>query len=139
MQDKDLWKIFQESLRLNKVTFKYAAIFWSSHYIVHCGVVGRTTYMWNTVVNAAELFSKVIFKRIFFYCLLCVRMTLLSTRMKFLDINLTKEWSLLLHAMYYPVPSTGQCYRKPYSTLVLKIIKKSAKQENSSLYINCIL
>jgi hypothetical protein len=45
--------------------------------------------------------------------------------MKFLDINLTKDSSLLLHAIHSS--STGGFERKPYSTPVLKIhTKKSA-------------
>ncbi len=40
---------------------------------------GGTTYMWNTVVNDAELISKAIFKaNIFFDCFLRVRLSLLS-------------------------------------------------------------
>jgi hypothetical protein len=54
---------------------------------------------------------------------------------EFLDINLTKESSLLLHAIHVnsTVPSTilYSGFNNPY--------KKSAKQENSSLYINSIL
>ncbi len=42
-------------------------------------------------------------------------------------------------SMQFTVPSTGGCYRKQYSTLGLKIhTKKSAKQENSSLFLNSI-
>jgi hypothetical protein len=38
------------------------------------------------------------------------------------------------------VPSTGGFKRKPYSSLVLKILsKKSAKKENSGLFMNSIL
>ncbi len=59
--------------------------------------------------------------------------------MEFLDINLTKDSSLLLHAIF-TVYSTGGFYRKPYSTEVLKLHTiKSAKQENSSLFMNSIL
>jgi hypothetical protein len=38
---------------------------------------------------------------------------------------------------YSQVPSTGGFYRKPFSSLILKIYpKKSAKQENLSLFMN---
>jgi hypothetical protein len=54
--------------------------------------------------------------------------------MEFLDINLTKNSSLLvyaIHSIFY-----WRFYRKP---LVLKIhIKKLAKQENSSLIMNSL-
>ncbi len=50
---------------------------------------------------------------------------------EFLDIILTKNSSLLLHAIH------SLSTRKTDSTLVLKILtKKSAKQENSSLFVN---
>ncbi len=53
---------------------------------------------------------------------------------EFLYINLTKDSSLLLHAIF-TVSSTGVFYRKPYSTLVLKHhTVRSAKQKNSSLH-----
>jgi hypothetical protein len=56
-----------------------------------------------------------------------------TTEMEFLEINLTKNLSLLVDA----ISSTGGFYRKPHSTLVLKIhTKKSAKQENLSLIMN---
>jgi hypothetical protein len=58
--------------------------------------------------------------------------------MEFLDINLTKDSSLLLHAIHSPF--YRRILRKPYFSLVLKILtKKSAKQENSSLSMNSIL
>jgi hypothetical protein len=56
--------------------------------------------------------------------------------MEFLDIKLTKVLSLLLRELF-TVPSTGEFYRKPYSSLVLKnLTEKSAKQEISSLFIH---
>jgi hypothetical protein len=58
--------------------------------------------------------------------------------MEFLDINLTKDSSLLLHAIHSL--STGGFLKKPETTLVLTIhTKKTAKQENSSLFVNSIL
>ncbi len=42
--------------------------------------------------------------------------------MEFLDINLKKESSLVLHAIH--ITSTVRIYRKPLSTQVLKIRKK---------------
>jgi hypothetical protein len=51
-----------------------------------------------------------------------------SPEMEFLDTNLTKDLNLLLHAIF-TVSSIGGFYRKPYSTLVFKILnsyKKSA-------------
>jgi hypothetical protein len=58
--------------------------------------------------------------------------------MELLDITLTKDSSLLLHATQSPF--YWWISRTPYSSLVLKIpTKKSAKQENSSLFINSIL
>jgi hypothetical protein len=60
--------------------------------------------------------------------------------MEFLDINLTKDLSLLLHAILVTVPATAGFLGKPYSCLVFKIpIKKTAKQGNSSLFMNSIL
>jgi hypothetical protein len=60
--------------------------------------------------------------------------------MDFLDTNLTKSSSLLLHAIRSPLYCTVRFQRKPYSFLVFKILtKKSAKQENSSLFMNIIL
>jgi hypothetical protein len=51
--------------------------------------------------------------------------------MEFLDISLC--------SMLFTVFSTGIFERKPYSSLVLKILTKiSAKQENSSLFMNSI-
>jgi hypothetical protein len=41
--------------------------------------------------------------------------------------------------MLFTVSSSGGFYRKPYSTPVLKIKKKIAKQEDSSLFMNSIL
>jgi hypothetical protein len=47
--------------------------------------------------------------------------------MEFLDIN----------SILFTVPSTGGFERKPFSSLVLKILtKKYPKQENSSLFMN---
>jgi hypothetical protein len=52
--------------------------------------------------------------------------------MEFLNINLTKNVSLLLDAIQFLLLPDF----KPYSSLVLKIFtEKSAKQENSSLFI----
>jgi hypothetical protein len=60
------------------------------------------------------------------------------TEMELLDSNLTKDSSLLFHAIHSL--STGGFFRKPISILVLKYIqKKFAKQENSSLFMNSIL
>jgi hypothetical protein len=60
------------------------------------------------------------------------------TEMEFFDVNLTKDSSLFLHAihsLFY-----WRIYREPNSTLVFKThTKKSAKQENSSLFMNKIL
>jgi hypothetical protein len=62
-----------------------------------------------------------------------------STVMEFLDINLTKYSSLMLHAIHSPFTG-GFCKRKPYSTLVLIILtKNSAKQENLSLFMSSIV
>ncbi len=59
--------------------------------------------------------------------------------MEFLDINLTKDLIILLHAIHSPFYCRG-FDRKPYSTLVLKnTYKKFVKQENSSLFMNGIL
>jgi hypothetical protein len=58
-----------------------------------------------------------------------------STEMEFLDISLTK-----VSSMQFTVPPTGGFSRKPCSSLVLKIHTiKSAKQENSNLFMNSIL
>ncbi len=47
---------------------------------------------------------------------------------------------LLLHAKHSPFYMYWRIYRKPNSSLVLKVItKKSAKQENLSLFMNIIL
>jgi hypothetical protein len=57
--------------------------------------------------------------------------------MEFLDINVTKDPSLF--PMLFTIHSTGGFYRKPYSSLVLKIVSnKSAKQKNSTLLMNII-
>ncbi len=57
--------------------------------------------------------------------------------MEFLDINLTKDLSLLLFAIHSP--STGG-FEGNHTFLVFKILtKKSAKQENSILFMNSIL
>ncbi len=49
-----------------------------------------------------------------------------ETKLEILVINLTKDSSFVLHSIHSP--------RKPYSSLVLKILsKKSAKLENSRL------
>jgi hypothetical protein len=50
-----------------------------------------------------------------------------------LDINLSKDLSLLIHGFFWRI------FKKPYSSLVLKSYKKSAKQENSSLFMNSVL
>ncbi len=53
-------------------------------------------------------------------------------------MNLTKGSSLLPDAIHSL--STGEFYKKPYSSVVLKLhTKKSSKQENSSHFINSIL
>jgi hypothetical protein len=59
--------------------------------------------------------------------------------MEFLDINLTKDLSVLLHAVHFP--STGGFSRELYGTLLwfLKSFKKSVKQENSRSFMNNIL
>ncbi len=51
--------------------------------------------------------------------------------MEFLDVNLTKDSSLLLHAIHSPFLL--------YSGLKKKHKKKFAKQENSSLFMKSIL
>jgi hypothetical protein len=60
--------------------------------------------------------------------------------MEFLNISLTKDLSLLLHASgQSTLASTGGFYRKPNSTLVLKIknpYKKSDMKEEN--FINSI-
>ncbi len=57
---------------------------------------------------------------------------------EFLDINFSKDSSLLLHDIHSL--STGGFLKKPHSTLVLKLhTKKSAKQENAGLFVNSIL
>jgi hypothetical protein len=58
---------------------------------------------------------------------------------EFLDVNLTDDSSILLHVIHSPFGSIGGFYRKTCSTLVLKIINYSTKQENSSLFMNSIL
>ncbi len=58
---------------------------------------------------------------------------------EFLDINLTKE-SSPFSSMLFTVSSTGGFYRKPYSTVDLKLQTiKSAKKENSSPFMNSVL
>ncbi len=58
--------------------------------------------------------------------------------MEFLDINGTKDSSLLPHAIRSP--STGRFKRKSYSSLLKKkSFQITAKQENSSLFMNSIL
>jgi hypothetical protein len=52
----------------------------------------------------------------------------MEPEMEFLDINWTKDLSFC--SMLYTVSSTGGFYRKPYSSLVLKLHKKCAKQKN---------
>ncbi len=57
---------------------------------------------------------------------------------EFLNICLTKDSSLLLHAIHSL--STGGFLKKPDSALVLKLhTKKSTKQENAGLFVNSIL
>ncbi len=68
---------------------------------------------------------------------LCLRQSqsrffIIFPEMEFLDINLTKDLSLLLHPIHSPF--YWGILKKPYSSLVFQILtKKSAKQENSSL------
>jgi hypothetical protein len=50
-----------------------------------------------------------------------------NTEMKYLDINLTKDSSLLL--MLFTVPSTGGFHRKPYSSLATKILPKNPRNK----------
>jgi hypothetical protein len=58
--------------------------------------------------------------------------------MEFLDINCTKDSSLLLHAIHSAF--YWRILKKKYYSLVLKILtEKSAKQENSSTSMNIIL
>ncbi len=52
-----------------------------------------------------------------------------KTEMEFLDINLTKDSSLLLHAIYS---------QSLYWQILKLLTKKSTKQENSSLFMNSI-
>ncbi len=60
------------------------------------------------------------------------------TEMEFWDITVTKDSSLLLHAI--PRPFYWQILKKTILYPGLKIhTKKSAKQENSSLFMNSIL
>jgi hypothetical protein len=54
-----------------------------------------------------------------------------SLEKEFLDINLTKDLSLFLHAIH-AVPSTGGFKE---NQTVKSLEKKSAKQENSSLFM----
>jgi hypothetical protein len=55
-------------------------------------------------------------------------------------ISLTKDLSLLLHAIHNLSTSTVLAdFKETYSTLVLKTHTKNAKQENSSLFVNSIL
>jgi hypothetical protein len=42
----------------------------------------------------------------------------IDSKMEFLDINLTKDWCLLLLAIHSPPPSTGGFGRKAYFSLV---------------------
>ncbi len=58
--------------------------------------------------------------------------------MEFLEINLTKDSSLLLHAIHSLFH--WRIFKKMYSSLVLKILtKKSTKKEISSQFMNSIL
>jgi hypothetical protein len=63
----------------------------------------------------------------------CSYMT--TPEMEFLDISLTKDSSLLLHAIHSPfywrIKKTLLCFQNPY--------KKSGKQENLSLFMNSIV
>jgi hypothetical protein len=60
-----------------------------------------------------------------------------STELEFLDMNYQK--TRVFCSMLFTVLSTRGLYRKPNSTLVLKLHKKSAKQENTSLFMNSML
>jgi hypothetical protein len=53
-----------------------------------------------------------------------------NPEMKFLDINLTKDSSLLL-SMSFTVFFTSRFYRKPYSSLVLKILISETRKLES--------
>jgi hypothetical protein len=55
--------------------------------------------------------------------------------MKFLDINLTKDSSLLLHAIHSPF--YWRIKKKPYFSLVLKILQNNPR--NLMLFMNSIL
>ncbi len=57
--------------------------------------------------------------------------------MEFLNTNLTKYTSLLLYAIHSPF--YWRILKKPILFSDLIIIKKSEKQENSSLFMNSIL
>jgi hypothetical protein len=62
----------------------------------------------------------------------------MSVEMEFLDINLTKDWSLSLH----PIHSLFYWRIVKKTTLFSGFKnhhKKSSKQENSSLFMNSIL
>ncbi len=62
-----------------------------------------------------------------------------KTRHEILGHQLDKKLEFWLHAIH-SLYTTGGFYRKPYSTLVLKIhAKKTAKQENLSLFMKSIL
>ena len=54
--------------------------------------------------------------------------------MEFLDIILTKDSSILLHAIHSPFYCTGGFQRKPYSYLVLKIITKYPRNKKTRVY-----
>ncbi len=47
------------------------------------------------------------------------------TEMEFLDINLAKD------SMPFTVPFTGRFQRKPYSSLVLKILTKNPRNKKT--------
>jgi hypothetical protein len=64
----------------------------------------------------------------------CLRACSHTSELEFLDINLIKDSSLLLHAFHLRAD-----LMKQNSSLVLKILtKKSANQENLSLFMNSI-
>jgi hypothetical protein len=61
-----------------------------------------------------------------------------SPEMEFLNINITKDLSLLLNAIHSPF--YWRILKKTKLVFGLKNpLKKSVKQENSSIFMNCIL
>jgi hypothetical protein len=58
--------------------------------------------------------------------------------MEFLDINLTRDWSLLLHPIHSLFYSDFK-ENNSFLGFFKKSLQKSAKQENSRLFMNNIL